>query len=86
MHDDELRIIALGEGGYGILSNKVDEVIPLSFNDIVQIGPPADPIYLTEKHIPEADFSVVIYYNKDGMVIRKQAFEPDEYDLIYCDK
>ena len=86
MHDDELRIIALGEGGYGILSNKVDEVIPLSFNDIVQIGPPADPIYLTEKHISEADFSVVIYYNKDGMVIRKQAFEPDEYDLIYCDK
>ena len=83
---DERRIIALGTEGYGILSNKYGEIISLSFNDVVQIGPADRPIYFTEKHIEEAEFYVVIYFDGKGEVIRKQAFESEDYDLIYCDR
>ncbi|MEM8568582.1 MAG: hypothetical protein AAGF85_19150, partial [Bacteroidota bacterium] len=84
--EGERRIIALGSEGYGILSSKYGEIIPLSFNDIVPVGPVDHPVYFTEKHIAEAEFYVVIYYDNNGEVIRKQAFEALDYDLIYCDR
>ncbi|MEM7108857.1 MAG: hypothetical protein AAF519_11580 [Bacteroidota bacterium] len=82
----ERRIIALGAEGYGVVSSTYGEVIPLSFNDIVSLGPPENPVYFTEKHIAEAEFYVVIYYDHQGQIIRKQAFEASDYDLIYCDR
>ena len=84
--EQEIVIITLGENGYGVLSNIRGEIIPQSFNDIVNIGKKGRPVYFTEKHISEAEFYVVIYYDQDGQVIRKQAFESADYDMIYCDK
>lgn len=83
---EELLIIALGNEGYGVLSNARGEIIPTTFNDVVQIGPTDNPVYFTEKHISEAEFYVVIYYDTNGNVIRKQAFEASEYDLVYCNR
>ncbi|TRX59034.1 hypothetical protein FNH22_10920 [Fulvivirga sp. M361] len=84
--DEEIIIIALGENGYGVISSQKGEVIPLSFNDVVNIGKPGLPVYFTETHIEEAEFYVVIYYDQAGKVIRKQALEAEDYDLIYCDR
>ena len=83
---DEIMIIALGENGYGVISNWQGEIIPLSFNDIVNIGREGQPIFFTEKDISEADFYVVIYYNQKGEVIRKHAYEAADYDRLYCDR
>jgi hypothetical protein len=42
------------------------------------------PLYFTEKQVEEAGIYVVIYYDKDGRQLRKQVFETDEYEKIYC--
>ena len=83
---DEIMIIALGENGYGVISNQQGEIIPLSFDDILNIGRAGQPLFFTEKDISEADFYVVIYYNQKGEVIRKHAYEAADYERIYCDQ
>lgn len=83
---DEIVIIARGDQGYGVFSNTRGEVIAPTFNDLINVGSTADPIYFTEKHVEEAEFYVVIYYDKDGQIIRKQAFEAADYMLIYCEQ
>lgn len=83
---EEIVIIARGDNGYGVYSNTRGEIIAPTFNDLINVGSTADPIYFTEKHVEEAEFYVVIYYDKDGEIIRKQAFESSEYMLIYCEQ
>ena len=83
---EEIVIIARGEQGYGVFSNIRGEIIAPTFNDLINVGSTADPIYFTEKHVEEAEFYVVIYYDKMGQIIRKQAFEAADYMLIYCEQ
>ncbi len=72
---------------YGVISNRMGVVIPSAFTNIVNIGDADKPMYFTEKHVEEADISVVIYYSYAGKLLRRQAFESaDEYERIYCDK
>lgn len=72
---------------YGVMSNRSGVIIPSTFTDIVNVGDADKPMYFTEKHIEEADISVVIYYNHEGKLLRRQAFESaDEYERIYCGK
>ncbi|MTI41790.1 WG repeat-containing protein [Fulvivirga lutimaris] len=83
---EEIVIIARGDQGYGVFSSTRGEVIAPTFNDLINVGSTADPIYFTEKHVEEAEFYVVIYYDKTGQIIRKQAFEAADYMLIYCEQ
>jgi len=68
----------------GVISNKKGMIIPLSFSDIVNVGSPEVPMYFTEKHVAEAFLFVVIYYNAQGIFIRKEVYEQDDYEQIYC--
>jgi hypothetical protein len=43
------------------------------------------PMYFTERHIAEAGISVVIYYDYQGKIVRKQAMEAEEFEKVYCD-
>ncbi|ELR70253.1 hypothetical protein C900_03938 [Fulvivirga imtechensis AK7] len=81
----EVRAVVLKEGGYGVWSNIKGEIITPTFNDIVNVGTAERPVYFTEKHIHEAEFYVVIYYDAFGNILRKQAFDAKDYSLIYCD-
>lgn len=83
--DKEITAIVLTQTGYGLRSNRRGEIISPTFNDIVNVGTDDRPVYFTEKHIHEAEFYIVIYFNAGGNIIRKQAFEAKEYPLIYCD-
>ncbi len=69
----------------GVYSNKTGVVIPLTFSDVVNVGSPEKPLYFTEKHVKEASLFVVIYYDHTGALIRREVYEQDEYDRIYCD-
>jgi hypothetical protein len=69
---------------FGVIDNKRGYVIPLTFSDIVNIGSAEDPLYFTEKHVEEAGISVVIYYNSEAKMIRRQVFEEEDYEKIYC--
>ena len=68
-----------------MLSNKRGTVIPISFSDLVNLGPADEPIYFTEKHVTEASIFVVIYYDGNGKLIRREVYDDsEEYEKIYC--
>lgn len=83
---EEKVIKILGDEGYGIFSNKNGEIIPPTFNDIVNFDAGKAPIYFTEKHVEEAEYYVVVYFNSSGEVINKNAYTEEEYLLIYCEQ
>jgi hypothetical protein len=69
---------------YGIASNKRGEIIPANFSDVINVGSEEEPLYFAEKNVEEAGIEVVIYYDKNGKLVRKQVYEEDEYEKIYC--
>jgi hypothetical protein len=73
------------ENYYGLISSNKGILIPPTFHEIINLGTPEMPLYFTEKGVEEADIYIVIYYNQDGKLVRRQAYEEDEYDRIYCD-
>lgn len=72
------------ENHYGILSSVRGMVIPPTYNEIINLGTEDKPFYFTEKHVEEADIFVVIYYDENGRQLRREIYEADEYDRIYC--
>ena len=83
--EEEKIMIIHQENSYGVVSNKDGMVIPSTFSDIVNIGSDEEPLYFTEKNIEEAGIYVVIYYSKQGKLLRRQVFEKEEYEKIYCE-
>ncbi len=87
LNGPEEKILIAHQGtAYGVISNKHGIVIPCTFSDIINIGSTEDPLYFTEKNVEEAEIYVVIYYSKMGEQIRRQVFEKDEYEEIYCEE
>ncbi len=70
---------------YGIISNRKGILVPASFTEIINLGTVDIPFYFTEKQVEEAGIFVVVYFDKDGKLVRRQAFEEEEYDRILCD-
>ncbi|MEZ4973717.1 MAG: WG repeat-containing protein [Cyclobacteriaceae bacterium] len=82
---DEEKIALIHKGNeYGVISNRRGEIIPPTFSDILNLGTDEKQLYFTEKHVEEAEIFVVIYYNSDGVFIRREIYEADDYDKIYC--
>jgi hypothetical protein len=80
------RIVRVQQDNYfGIVSNRKGVVIPPTFTEIINIGSDEKPFYFTEKRVEEAGIYVVIYYNSQGKMVRKQVYEEEEYDKIYCE-
>lgn len=69
----------------GILSSTRGMVIPPTFNEVINLGSEEEPFYFTEKRVEEADIYVVIYFTKDGKLVRKHVYEAEEYDRIFCE-
>ncbi|MBK5278933.1 MAG: WG repeat-containing protein [Bacteroidia bacterium] len=80
----EKIMIVHQEHGYGVISNRKGIIIPPTFSDVINIGSDETPLYFTEKNVEEAEIYVVIYYDQHGKLLRRQVFESDEYDEIYC--
>ncbi|MBX2895788.1 MAG: WG repeat-containing protein [Cyclobacteriaceae bacterium] len=73
------------ENFFGVLSSTRGLIIQPTFHQIINLGTPDSPFYFTEKQVEEAGIYVVIYYNAEGKLIRRQALEEDEYDALMCD-
>lgn len=83
---EEKIIILQQENSYGVLSSRRGIVIAPTFSDIINLGSSTTPLYFTEKHVEEAAIYIVIYYDRNGHQLRKQVFEVEEYERIYCNK
>ena len=81
---NEKLAIVKQEHNYGVIHNRKGTIIPLSFSDIINVGSRDEPLYFTEKHVEEASIFVVIYYDSSGNMLRKEVYEQDEYEKIYC--
>lgn len=82
---DEKLFIMKQNNLLGVVSSLRGKVIPFSFSDVVNVGSKDEPLYFTEKHVAEASVFVVIYYDKNGKMLRREVYEePDDYELIYC--
>jgi hypothetical protein len=82
--EQEKILIIQQENKYGVISNRKGVIIPATFSDIINLGSPSVPLYFTEKHVEEAAIFVVIYYDEKGVQLRKQVYETDDYEQIYC--
>jgi hypothetical protein len=81
----EIIVIARRGTDFGILSSTRGIVIPIDYTEIINVGTPEAPLFFAEKHVREADLSVVIYYDAQGNPVRHQALAPEEFDLLSCD-
>ncbi len=83
--DNESKQAIISKGTqYGVISDRNLELLPPTYDDILNLGTVDQPIYFAEKRVTEAGLFVVIYYNADGEVIHKQTFSEEDYDHIYC--
>lgn len=80
----EKILIVQQENNYGVMSSRKGMIIPATFTDIINLGSASVPLYFTEKHVEEASIFVVIYYDKEGKQLRRQVYETDDYERIYC--
>jgi outer membrane protein assembly factor BamD (BamD/ComL family) len=80
---DKLAIIYQGTN-HGVIHSQEGTIIPVSFTDIVNVGSDEKPMYFTEKHVQEAAIFVVIYYNHFGHMLRKEVYDQEDYDKIFC--
>lgn len=82
---DEAYVIVLEKEGYGLLSNKRGQIVASEYNEILNLGTTEQPVIFAEQHLNTAAFYVVTYLDINGVVMRSQAFRPEEYTEIYCD-
>ena len=84
MAGERIAIVQKGNA-FGVINNRGRTMIPITFTDIINLGSAESPLYFTEKHIPEASLYVVIYYDRDGKMLRKEIYDDaGDYDRIYC--
>jgi hypothetical protein len=81
----EKIFIVRQDNAFGVISSRHGVVVPIQYSDIVNLGSKEVPLYFTERNIEEAGISVVIYFDRFGKIIRKQAMDTEEFEKIYCD-
>jgi hypothetical protein len=80
---EKLAIIYQG-ANHGVIHNQKGTIIPISYTDVINVGSPEKPLYFTEKFVKEASIFVVIHYNDQGKMVRKEIYDQEDYDKIYC--
>lgn len=72
------------ENFYGVASTSKGLIIAPGFSVVINLGSEDEPFYFTSKEVEEVGIVAVIYYDKNGNLIRKQVYEDEEYARIVC--
>jgi WG containing repeat len=70
---------------FGVISSTKGVIIPPTFSSVINIGTEEHPLYFTHKEVEEAGVHVAIYYDKDGKFLRKQVYEEEDFERIFCE-
>ena len=70
--------------GYGIWTPKFGTIINSTFSEISIVTKDEEVIYVAEKWVDEADLVIMLYYDKQGELIRKEVLSTAEYDDLTC--
>jgi hypothetical protein len=82
---NEKVVLVHRENFYGIVSTIKGIIISPTFSAIVNVGTEEYPLYFTDKEVEEAGIHVVIYYDRNGKFLRKQVYEDEEFERIFCE-
>jgi hypothetical protein len=72
-------------GGYGVLNQLGEEVIPFIFNELKSYESKGEYYWLVERRLSEINYIVIAYFDKNGKVLYKQGLNFDEYLETACD-
>ncbi len=59
-------------------------IITASFHEISNIGSPQNPVFLAEKFVEEADYHVIVIYDKLGNILFRNAYNNIEFENVFC--
>lgn len=82
---EESMAIIYSADGYGVLSSSKGELIAPTYDDVVNLGTPENPLFYCEKKVKEADLYVVVYTNAAGESVFKKAYPRQEWLRLLCD-
>ncbi len=81
---DEIVLKTFRSSGFGILSNRRGRIVAEEFTGIKQLGTQTWPLFLAEKHIPQAGIFVLLYYGKNGQILRRQVINDPNFENYTC--
>ncbi|MBS1558802.1 MAG: WG repeat-containing protein [Bacteroidetes bacterium] len=81
---DEKLAVVQQENYFGVVSSKSGIIISPTFSSVENHGRDEEPVYVTHKEIEEAGIVVVIYYDHNGKLLRKQVYEENEFTKLNC--
>ncbi len=70
--------------GYGIWSPVRGLVLPPTFDEINVKSQHGQLMFVAEKWVEEADLVVMLYYNHQGKLVRKEVLSTAEYEGLVC--
>ncbi|MFA0962528.1 WG repeat-containing protein [Roseivirga sp. BDSF3-8] len=83
--ESDKRYLVMVDKEYGVLSTDRGEILQPGFDEIVNVGTEAHPVYFAEKEVREAGVSVVVWYDEAGKILIRETYPLEELELIYCD-
>ena len=81
---EEKRLLISTEGGKGVYSSTLGELIEPTYDDIKVLGTAEQPVYFAVKIVPEANLYVVIYFSAEGNKLFTLTYQQDQYFDIAC--
>jgi hypothetical protein len=70
--------------GYGVWSPKSGIILSSTYDEIAIISKGDEAVYIAEKWVEEADIVIMLYYDKEGSLFRKEVLSTAEYRDLTC--
>lgn len=83
--EEQKYFILRKEGGYGVVNQLGEEVIPFIFNELTAYQSKNEFFWLAERRLSEINYIVIAYFDKDGKVLFKEGLNFDDYLETACD-
>jgi len=80
----EDHLYVQSDRGKGVLHKKNGMIIKASFHEIINIGSVQNPVFLAEKFVEEADYHVIVIYDKLGNILFRNAYNNIEFENVFC--
>ncbi|MGJ3233736.1 tetratricopeptide repeat protein [Marivirga sp.] len=82
---EDIYFIIRKRGGYGVLNQKGEEVIPFIFNELKSYESKGRYYWLAERRLSEINYIVIAYFDEKGRVLFKEGLNFDDFLETTCD-
>jgi hypothetical protein len=83
--NEEQLIITYNPTGFGLLSNQKGRLMTDEYSDILNLGDYDEPFYFAEKYLQQAGIYVILYFDFNGKIVKKQTINEAEYVKVACE-